>query len=997
VKKEAFLKKALTILSLVLITAGFIYAQEFGAIRGKVTDKDGNALPGVSITLTGSKTAPRSLVSSAEGNFRFLNLPVANDYVVVFELTGFKTLTRQDLAVSYGRDVNLEISLEQAALEEQVTVIGQTPVIDNKRTQVGVNITSEMIMRLPTARDPWVMMQLSPGMMIDRENVGGSDSGQQSGYYGHGSSAGDATWNLDGANITDNSALGAAPGYLNMAGFEEVMINYGNNDVRSQTGGVQLNFITKRGGNAYSGMAYIDVSKAAWQAHNIPLDLQESRPSYTGAGINKVYLYGANFGGPVVKDKLWFYGSYGIQDLGTVGITGVADNTFLESGYFRLDAQIAKNTRLNGFYEYDNKLKWGRTAWGAAYQAPETVWDQKGPTPIYKVEIEQMFGNLFLNAKVAYTHNVFHLIPKLGEHTTRPGTGPYQWQDHQPEFFVTGNIVDYNTVRPQTNATFNGNYFVEKVLGADHEFKFGVDYTRSSVSSYSLYEGGLYIDAWINGPSDYPDQDDWRDAVITRDCHTNMSFQRLSGFAQDTLSFGKLAVTLGLRYDIEKSLVANESTPAAPLMSNYLPALNVTNFDPGIRSKIFSPRLSLVYDINGDGKNVVKLNVARYGTQTGYAFSSFLNPIPFYGQIALRWVDANGDGIVTQNELHGTDWETGAPTVDPDDPDGWSWFTGFDPAHPDQIVSTNKYDPSYRTPLLDEVSFSYEHELISDFAVRLELFYKNRHRLSWDRAILSDGSLETKDNWYLIDTEPITGADYYGRDDYAIGYYRTNYVDGTLQSDDTTDGTTKLKAHERYLAAEIVLKKRLSHNWMLDGSFTLSNWKYFHGNDPSVWPYDLTNYDYTEGGVVAPQSGGSGISAVWVNARWMFKMAGLYQFPAGISGSFAFQARDGYVTPPFVEVYQDNLTWVNLNANAPGNIGKFGGRRLPNFYELSLRLEKTFNVSEKLRFTVAGDCFNVFNSNTALEQLLNLESADFGQTRRILNPRVFRAGVRVEF
>ena len=967
------MRKALIIFSLLLLTAGFICAQEYGAIRGKVTDIEGNALPGVSVTLTGSKTAPRSIVSSAEGNFRFLNLPVAGDYSVVFELTGFQKVTRQGIGVSYGRDVELNIEMPQAALEEQVTVIGQTPVIDTKRTQVGVNITNEMIMRLPTARDPWVLMQMSPGMMIDRENVGGSDSGQQSGYYGHGSSSGDATWNIDGANITDNSALGAAPGYLNMAGFEEIMINYGNNDVRSQTGGVQLNFITKRGGNAFTGMVYVDASKKAWQSQNIPEDLKLSRPTYTGAGINKVYLYGANFGGPIVKDKLWFYGSYGIQDLGTFGITGVADNTWLESGYFRLDTQLTKNTRANLFYEYDSKQKWGRTGWGAAYQAPETVWNQVGPTPIYKAEIEQLFGNFFVNAKIAYTHNVFHLIPWKGE---VPNGGGYQWRDHEPEFYVTGNAADYNTVRPQTNASLNGNYFAENVLGADHEFKFGVDYIHSNVSSYSLYEGGLYIDAWS----------DYREAVIVRDWYINFVFDRYSAFAQDTMSFGKLAVTLGLRYDIEKSVVGSVTQPAASFLSNYLQELSIDNFDPGIRSKIFSPRLSLVYDITGNGKNVLKLNLARYGTQTGYEFAGFLNPVP-WAAIATEWID-DGDGIVEAVELQS-----------PNDPDGWSWFWGFDPDNPGLAQSTNQYDPSYKTPLLDELSLSYEREVISDFALRFEFFYKKLHRFSWDRAILSDGALETKSDWYVIDTEPTTGADYYGRDDYAIGSYKTNYIDGTLQSDGSLSGaTTKRQSYNRYIAGEIVLKKRLSHNWMLDGSFTLSNWKYFAGNDPAEWPYDLTNYDFYNGGVVAPQSGGSGISAVWVNARWMAKLAGLYQFPFGLAGSFALQARDGYVTPPFVEVYQDNIGWTNLNANEPGNIGKFGGRRLPNFYELSLRIEKTFNVTEKLRFTAAVDCFNVFNSATALEQLLNLESgSSFGQTRRILNPRVFRAGVRVEF
>ena len=982
------MRKVLIIFSLLLLTAGFICAQEFGAVRGKVTDNEGNALPGVSITLTGSKTAPRSIVSSAEGNFRFLNLPVANDYQVVFELTGFQTVTRQGIGVSYGRDVELNIEMPQAALEEQVTVIGQTPVIDTKRTQVGVNITNEMIMRLPTARDPWVLMQMSPGMMIDRENVGGSDSGQQSGYFGHGSSSGDATWNVDGANITDNSALGAAPGYLNMAGFEEIMINYGNNDVRAQTGGVQLNFITKRGGNAFTGMLYVDASKKAWQAHNIPESLRISRPTYTGAGINKIFLYGANFGGPIVKDKVWFYGSYGIQDLGTFGITGVEDNTFLESGYFRLDAQLARNTRANLFYEYDNKQKWGRTAWGAASQAPETVWNQVGPTPIYKAELEQMFGNLFLNAKVAYTHNTFHLIPKLGEHTVRPGDGPYQTQTYQPEFYVTGNISDYNTVRPQTNATLNGNFFAENVLGADHEFKFGVDYIHAGVSSYSLYEGGLIV-------ADWP-EDNWTEAWIIRDYYNNYTFDRYSAFAQDTLSFGRLAVTLGLRYDIEKSIVANVTQPAAAFLSNYLVELSIDKFDPAIDSRIFSPRLSLVYDLSGNGKNVFKLNLARYGTQTGYEFAGFLNPVP-WAEIDLRWVD-DGDGRVESNELFGTDWETGEPTVDPNDPGGWSWFGGFDPDNPTLAQSTNMYDPSYRTPLLDELSLSFEREIMSDFALRLEFFYKKLHRFSLDRAILSDGTLETKANWYDAGTEPITGSTYYTRDDYDIGSYRTNYVDGTLQSDGSLSGaTTKRQSYNRYIAGEIVLKKRLSHNWMLDGSFTLSDWKYFAGNDPTDWPYDLTNYDFINGGVVAPQSGGSGISAVWVNARWMAKLAGLYQFPLGISSSFAFQARDGYVTPPFVQVYRSNLGWTNINANAPGEIGKFGGRRLPNFYELSLRIEKTFNVSEKLRFTVAGDCFNVFNSATALEQLLNLTSTSFGETRRILNPRVFRFGVRAEF
>jgi len=240
------LKKVLSLLCLLLLVGVFAAAQEFGSVKGTVNDSEKNALPGVTITLTGGKIAPRTTISSEAGNFRFMNLPVAGDYMLKFELAGFKTYTREKLVVTFGRDVIIDITMEQTALAETITVTGQTPVIDTKRTQVGVNITESMIMSLPTARNPWVMMALVPGMLVDREDIGGNEGGQQSAYYGHGSSGNDNTWNIDGANITDNSALGAAPSYVNIASYEELQINYGNNDVKAQTGGVQINLETRR-------------------------------------------------------------------------------------------------------------------------------------------------------------------------------------------------------------------------------------------------------------------------------------------------------------------------------------------------------------------------------------------------------------------------------------------------------------------------------------------------------------------------------------------------------------------------------------------------------------------------------------------------------------------------------------------------------------------------------------------------------------------------------
>ena len=957
------MKKAFSLLILLCLAGAFSFAQDYGAVKGTVTDSEGNPLPGVNVTLTGSKTPPRTTVTSEKGNFRFLNLPVASDYTVKFELLGFKTILREKQVISYGKDVIYDVKMEQATLAEEVTVVGRTPVIDTKRTQVGVNITSDQIMSLPTSRNPWVMMALAPGMMIDREDVGGSDAGQQSAYYGHGSSGGDQTWNVDGANITDYSALGAAPAYLNLASYEELQINYGNNDVRSQTGGVQINFVTKRGGNNFSGSFYMDAEDKNWQSKNFTTELKNQ--GFQPPGINRIYLYGANFGGPLIKDHAWFYGSWGIQDLHTLTISGAKDDTWLQSGYAKLDFQLSKNTRASGFLEYDSKIKFGRTAWGSSYQAPETLYNQDGPTYIVKGELEQMFGNLFLNAKVIYSHNTFYLHPALG--SRQPfGQAPVEWRTYSPSEYHTGNVDDYGTIRPTFNVNFNGNLYVENVLGANHEIKFGADYVQSTVSTYDLYQDNYEV-------VDYGDG--WVEAWLHQDYLLNLWLAKYAVFAQDTMTWGKFSLNLGLRFDIEDSRAKNEHQPAAPWLSKYLGDITLTEAKPPKTLNTLSPRLSLIYDLTGDGKNVFKINVARYGSQSGYNLGGFINPLG-WREIDLRWVDKNGDNKLQADELFGTDWDTSEPTVDPLNPDGWSYYSGFDLANPLSSTPFNKVASNYTSPVLDELSVSFEKEIISDFAARVEFFYKKGHNLTWDKGIMSDGSIETADNYYVAGHNSQIYKDYYGRYAYPSASYRTN----------------SKNQYTRYIAGELVLKKRLSNNWMLDGSITYMDWKYFYGGDY----LNPSNVVYYDGGVQAPQSGGSGFSDVFVNSRWMGKLTGLYQFPFGINGSFTFVAREGYVLPTYVQVSMPRIGRRNLYGHEGGG-GLFGDTRLSNFTELNLRVEKVFQLAGATTVVVAADAFNALNSNTTLAKVGLITSTKFMVPQRILNPRVFRFGIRFTF
>ena len=963
-KEEDGLKKILCIFCLLLLVGVFTYAQEFGAIKGKVIDDEGIPLPGVSVTLTGVKIAPRSAITSEGGNFRFMNLPVARDYTLRIELAGFSTVIREKLVVSFARDIYLDVVLKPAAIEEEITVIGETPIIDTKKTQVGVNISDQMIMSLPTSRNPWVIMNLVPGMLVDREDVGGNEAGQQSSYFGHGGAEDDTTWSIDGANITDNSALGSAPSYVNIASYEELQINYGNNDIKSQTGSVQLNIISKRGGNAYSGMFYMDVERAAWQAENITPEMEEI--DYVSAGINRVYLYGVNFGGPLIKDKAWFYGSWGIQDIDSRTLSGGSDKTWLVSGYGKLNFQLTPTTRMEAFVEWDNKLKWGRANWGYTVQDPQSLWNQDGPGFIWKGELEQTFGNLYINAKGVFMDGGFGLHPVQGERTA-DGSGNYMIYYDYPEEWHAGNIDDYGCDRDQLNINVTGNYFAEGILGGDHEIKFGVDYVTATTTTYDYYEGNIRLNYY--GPDSTMPTGEYWEAWLMRDYLLNVYFDRYSAYVQDTMTFGNLAVNIGLRYDTEGSMVKDEAVDASPWLPQYMQALTVAEADPGVRWKTFSPRVSLVYDLFGNGKDVIKLSLARYGGQSGFAMAYHVNPLS-WTEIDVIWQDLNSDTRVTSNELFGYDWDTG-DLKDVNDPDYWLWYGGLNPDDPTSIAIRNKFDPDYNTPLLDELTVSYEKELFTDFAASIDLFYKKQHRQSWTKGMLPDGTIEDSSNYFLDGTEPITGADYYGRYTYYPYRYRTNYT----------------KRYDRYLAGQLVLKKRLSNKWMMDASFTYSDWtRHYEGEYTNP-----TNVPFYDGGVVAPQSGGSGVRGIYVNSRWMAKFSGLYQLPYGINVSAVFSAREGYVMPCDVRVYRSGIGWGSVYR------GQFGDDRLPSFWILNLRAEKVFQVSDTGTVVLAADAFNITNSAHVLKQKTRITSDTFEDPLRILNPRVIRIGVRFNF
>src|SRR5581483_1762705 len=131
------------------------------------------------------------------------------------------------------------------SVAESITVTAEAPLLDTRKTGSGIDVAKVELEKIPTGRDPWVIMQQTPGVLMDRINVGGNQSGQQSGYVSKGAGSAQSSWNVDGVNLTDFGATGSTPTYYDFDSFEEMQITTGGSDPRIKTPGIQLNMVTK--------------------------------------------------------------------------------------------------------------------------------------------------------------------------------------------------------------------------------------------------------------------------------------------------------------------------------------------------------------------------------------------------------------------------------------------------------------------------------------------------------------------------------------------------------------------------------------------------------------------------------------------------------------------------------------------------------------------------------------------------------------------------------
>ena len=939
-----------------------------GRIDVAVADSTGAILPGVTIDITGPQNV--TAVTDAKGEAHFLNL-APGTYTVIAKMSGFGDYNNKNVPVATGAGVSLKITLTVGGVTQQVEVNADTPVIDPKRTTTSTNVTYEELQQVPSARDPWVVLQTVPGVVVDRVNVGGAESGQQSSYQAKGAAGGDNTWNIDGIAITDMSALGSSPTYYDFDMFQEMQVTTGGADFQSATPGVALNFVLKGGSNTPHGSTRIYYEDEDMQANNLPDDLKASLGGLTGKGnrINKYTDYGFELGGPIIKDRLWAWGALGKTDVTVLTLSNTPDQTILKNSSFKATGQISDAIRGSFTFFRGDKNKFGRAA--GATRPPETTWNQSGPTSVYKGEGNFVVNqNLFLTARYAYVSGGFQLTPQGGLDT------PLYVDDGG---VFRGSYEHYETVRPQWQGTMDGNVFKGK-----HEFKFGFGWRRADIDSTSIVPGGTGIRTFHDAyPNMYAAVVVWNDYTSTRGQYTNAYFG-------DTISWDRLTLTAGLRWDRQAGSTKALSQTGNPSLPSLLPDLTSDAADDVVVWNSITPRIGLTYSLDEARKTILRASYSSFASQLNATAGNFMSTVSYRGVYFYGVHDGNGNRVVDPSEIAGRTCTDGLVAL------GECNYYNFDINNPSNVAEPIHTVGEYDTPLTHELQFGLDRELMPNFGISGTFTYRKFVNFIWRNNGLTgadyeqigtfDGSHEAVGAWSV----PVYGV--------IASHIPENRAATTYREQEGYS--------QRYWGFELAATKRLSDRWMARFGFSTNDHREYFDDltamtDPTPRAVYSTSGALTgvspnvDGGIVGRPTSGSGKSGiVQVLPKYQFIATGLYQAGWGINLAGNLVNRQGFAMP----YHRRSVT--TSDPIAPRKdilvVEEVDDFRLPSVTSFDVRLGKEF-AFHRTRFNIDLDVFNLFNSATILGRQYNLTATTANNVQEIMNPRVLRLGARFSF
>jgi len=961
-------KKAVWIcLGLLIYVASPVNGQApAGSIVGRVTDETGLAVPGVAVTVQGVDFT-QSFTSDVEGRFRFVDLPPGS-YRVTSSLLGFKTYIREQVVLAVGQTVDLPVRLAIGSFEQTVVVAAPSPIIDAAQTGVSTNVTADELNNVPTSRDPFAVLRSVAGVLVDRVNVGGNETGQQATFVSKGTRPQDSVWTLDGVAVTDMTLTGTSPTYFNQDNFEAIHVATAGQAITQPTCGAGLNFIVKRGTNLFHGGARAYFDNDSLEASNVPDDLAAAGVTPAMADHNKqVSDYGVDLGGPIVRDNAWFYGSYSVQDVQLVRQRGaLVDRTQLKDPNLKVNWQASRKDMISFLYYNGFKIKDNRSPGtsGITFDAPTATFHQDNAYTdnplhgLFKVADDRIVApNLFLSAKYAYFNTGFLLTPE-------GGMGLSSGRD-----LVTaqsfGSTVQSTNIRPQMTMTADLNSFFS-TLGASHDLKYGIGWRRVNATTGTLWPGNGILSLRQNATTSFAQ-------IFRQGLGTNRTTY-FDVYAGDSMSKGRATVDLGVRYDRQGGRALPSQTAANPVFPSVVPGLDFAGYEAPFTWNNVSPRAGATYALDEARKTVLRASYARFAGQLDSGTIGYMNPSSNAGVAVYRWNDLNGDHLASADEVLLNQFVAAA--------------NGFNPANPTAVTSANRIDPNLQAPVTQSIVAGLDRELAPNFAVGAHYTYTRTTNLIGNNS------------WAVTPRVGVTLSDYTAGplltgllpdgSSYSIPTYIPN------QAKVSAGGSGFLLTNWNgyatdYHGLEFTAVKRLSNRWMARVNVALNNAREHYEAqalyDTNGNPTRTVTEPLVDGGQFAPLSTGNSAGSVFINARWQVNANGSYQAPYGIEIAASLFGRQGYPFP----VYRTQALGADsgLNVLVTPQIDTF---RYDNVWDTDLRVARAIKFGGA-NLRLIGDVFNVANANTVLMRNNNVLSTAFNAIGQNLSPRIFRAGV----
>jgi hypothetical protein len=981
--------------ALVLALAGPSWAQvaNTGSIEVIVEDSDGGRLPGVTVTAEAADTITRrSAVSDAQGVATLEAMAPSAQYTITVELPGFQSGRRQQVLVRAGQTSTLTVSLSVAGLTEAVEVVAATPLVDVKSATTGQDITLQLTESLPTGRSYQSYLQLVPGVLPDDQNQSGNPASRSGMNYsdirGEVGISTDNVYYFDGMNVTD-PVTGTFGANLNTEIIQEQKVITGGIPAEFVgASGLISNVVTKSGSNSFHGSANYFFQNSTLVAENDNGAAQEFSTKDNGY----------TFGGPVLRDKAWFFGSYrftnredDVAALDTNEFLRTTDNT-QHQGFAKGSWAISNDdlvsftylsdpTEVSGRRDRDitNARDRAREQGGHRFLGNYTrVWgntlievmankhngEVTDLSAIRESRIDVLFRGsdtrtLFDEQNGGFGRDLVDqrdnnavratLQRLFGRHAVKVGAGWENPKNFRDTIYVNGEGL-YN-LAPRYNGQ---NITAADIAGS------GWSNLQFDVTTTSDFQG--FINA-INGRADrarfYSAYDANGDGTITpaelgdrltfntrydRDFQSSLGPQEtesrgLMFFAQDVWTFNRLTLNLGVRTEQWKHYATTGD--------------EIFTFDWA-----WAPRLSAVYDVLGNGRHKASAYWGRYYDPIRNDMTNFAGTLT--GSIIEEQVYALGEYVTYRTR--------GGPTVQ------------------DAFFS-----PTTKTPYTDELQLGYTVQVGSNMTLDATYFNRRTRDIfeDYDLHLYADPTGYASVSGVAGDPNApeslFLGYDYFGY----TGDPGSNFVLGTLEG-----------GKRNFQGLEFVFRKRFADSWQVLSSY---NWNDAKGNTNSDGNADF------QGDVLfldprAPNQYGTQPGLI----RHIVKGAGSYTFPFGLqlgatatwnsgtvaSRTFLSSSRNLPLRVPTAQAYLFGGVvdrWL-----APDSVGSITN---PDWGQIDLRAQYVKNFGQAAA-EVFVDLFNVLDNQDALRNqdlVAGQGGIAFGEPLRWVQPRRAFLGARIRF